>query len=300
MPLYLIISIRATLAYLSLLIMTRLMGKREISQLTFFDYVVGISIGTVAGSLAIDTTKAFTNILPALIVFGLLQILTSYLSLKSKGFRKISGGSPTVLIRNGKIIENNLLKSRLNMDELSAKLRDKNIFKLVDVEFAILETDGKVSVMKKPNKQSLTPSDLGLATVYSGIGVFIIEDGEIIEDKLRQCGLTRSWLLSKLAEQKVFDISKVMFAQVDATGKLYIDLYDTYVQNIDSSRSNKILLAKLQKIHSDLLSYSAESENENIKQLYKDSANKMKKIEIEFDTFLSNEKIKNTVLNRRK
>lgn len=105
MPIYIDILIRAILAYFTLFILTRLMGKRELSQMTFFDYIVGISIGTLTGALATDTNKNFTTILPALIVFALLQIITAYLSLKSYTFRKIFEGSKTVLIKNGKILE---------------------------------------------------------------------------------------------------------------------------------------------------------------------------------------------------
>lgn len=234
MPEYIDITIRAIFAYLALFVLTRLMGKREISQLTFFDYVVGIIIGTVTGSMAVDTTKSPWAILPAVIVFATFQIISSYLSLKSDKFRKFVDGTPTVLIENGNIIEKNLNKARINSDELLSKLREKKAFALADVEFAILETDGKISVMKKPDKETVTPSDLGITTSYTGIGSLIIQEGEIKGEKLREAGLTRSWVLSKLAEKGIIDLSKVMFAQVDATGNLYVDLYDEN-QNLNNN-----------------------------------------------------------------
>lgn len=237
MPEYIDITIRAIFAYLALFVLTRLMGKREISQLTFFDYVVGIIIGTVTGSMAVDTTKSPLTILPAVIVFAAFQIISSYLSLKSDKFRKFVDGNPTVLIENGNIIEKNLNKARINSDELLSKLREKKAFALADVEFAILETDGKISVMKKPNKETVTPSDLGITTSYTGIGSLIIQEGEIKDKKLREAGLTRSWVLSKLAEKGVTDLSKVMFGQVDATGNLYVDLYDEN-QNFNNNKDN--------------------------------------------------------------
>jgi len=224
MPNYQLITLRAFMAYFALFIMTRLMGKREISQLTYFDYVVGIGIGTIAGSLAIDTSKGFLNMLPALLVFGFLQIIISFISLKSKAIRRIAEGKPTILIRKGEILEDNLAKARLNVDELLVKLREKNAFNIADVEYAILEIDGKLSVQKRPDKQPLTPSDINSPGQYTGIGTILIEEGKINEDKLMLIGLTKTWLLNKLKEQGIVDISKVMLAQVDEGGNLYVDL----------------------------------------------------------------------------
>jgi len=228
MPQYLEITFRAIFSYLTLLTLTRLMGKREVSQLTFFDYVVGITIGTLTGSMVTDTSKSFLNILPALLIFASFQIATSFFSLKSTKFRNLIDGNPTILVKNGAIIEKNLTKSRINIDELTSKLREKNVFTLADVEFAILETDGKISVMKKANKEAVTPSDLGITSKPNGLGNLIIEEGKLKVEQLRSLGITRSWIISKLGDKGVYDISKVIFAQVDQTGNLYVDLYDEY------------------------------------------------------------------------
>ncbi len=228
MPQYIEISIRAILAYITLFILTRVMGKREISQLSFFDYVVGITIGTLTGSMAVDTSKPLVSILPALLVFAAFQIIISYFSLKSTKFRKFVDGKPTILIKNGNILEKNLTKARLNSDELISKLREKKVFRLADVEFAILENDGKISVMKKSDKETVTPSDLGISPKSNGLGTIIIEEGQILEEQLHKCNLTRSWVLSNLSSQGVSDLSNVMFAQVDQAGDLYVDLYDDF------------------------------------------------------------------------
>ena len=230
MPTYLDILTRAILAYFTLFALTRLMGKREISQMTFFDYIVGITIGTLTGALITDTNKNFTTILPALIVFTLFQIITAYLSLKNRTFRKIFDGSKTILVKNGKILEKNMLKSRLNIDELNTRLRQKNVFKLADVEFAYLEPDGKISVMKKSNKAPITPSDINLQVKSSGIGHLVIEEGEIIENVLRQNKLTKAWLMNKLSQQGINNISDVMFGQVDDSGNLYVDRYEDTIK----------------------------------------------------------------------
>jgi len=232
MPDFLEITIRAILAYFTLLLLARLMGKREISQLTFFDYIVGISIGSITGNLITNTTLSFLTLLPAIIVFSSLQIIISYITLKSPSLRTLFKGTKTVLIENGNINEKNMRKTRINLDELTSKLREKNVFKFQDVEFAFIETDGQFSVQKKGNKQPVTPSDLNMPTEYSGYSPLLIEDGVINEQVLRNKGLTKSWLKQQLSDQGVLDINQVMLGQIDNMGNLYIDLSEEKNQQL--------------------------------------------------------------------
>jgi uncharacterized membrane protein YcaP (DUF421 family) len=225
MPTFLEITLRAVLTYLVLLLFSRLMGKREISQMTFFDYVTGITIGSIGAQLSTDRGSAWLELLPAVIVFSLFQISLSFLSKKSPRFRRIVIGSPAVLIEKGKILEKNMAKERITLSELIEKLREKNAFNLADVETAILEVDGQISVQLKANKRTVTPLDLNIQPPSQGLPKLIIEDGNLLEESLKDVKLTKSWLLTKLAEQDIHDISKVMLAQVDTLGNLYVDLY---------------------------------------------------------------------------
>ena len=286
MPAYLQIFLRAIISYLVLLVMTRMMGKREISQMTFFDYIVGITIGSLTAVVATDIRMNWYDALPALLVFGAFQIISAFFSMKSIKFRKLVDGSSTVLIKNGKILEENLAKERLNTNELMFKLQEKNVFKLADVETAILETDGEVSVQKKSNKRSLTPSDMSISTQYDGLPRLIIEDGNIIGESLKDIKMTRSWLMSKLASQGVYDISKVMMAQVDTNGNLYIDLYEDFPNKSKPDLSKKILLAKLEKISSDLKTYELDTKNIDGKKLYKDCTISIENIISQFKLLL--------------
>lgn len=292
------ILIRAVSAYITLLILTRFMGKREISQLTFFDYTVGITLGSITASMALDTSRPFTTILPALLVFCTFQITISFISLKSKSIRKLVEGTSTMIIKDGKILESNLLKERFNIDELSGKLREKNVFSLADVEFAFLETDGKISVMKKANKQPVTPYDLKIPTEYSGIGGYVVEEGKIITQKLREYGLTTSWLMSKVGEQGIYDISKIMLAQVDNSGKLYIDLYDDN-NNINKNTSEEILLSKINKIQSDFYSYYNDTTNEDYKKLYRECSDRIKHISVKYNSYLKENKARNITIENQ-
>ena len=226
MPTFLDITLRAVLTYLVLLLFSRLMGKREISQMTFFDYVTGITIGSIGAQLTTDRDSAWLELLPAVIVFSLFQIGLSILSKKSPRLRRIVIGSPAVLIEKGKILEKNMAKERITSSELIEKLREKNAYNLADVETAILELDGQISVQLKANKRPVTPLDLNIQPPSQGLPRLIIEDGNLLNESLKDVKLTRSWLLTKLAEQGIHDISKVMLAQVDILGNLYVDLYD--------------------------------------------------------------------------
>jgi len=120
-----------------------------------------------------------------------------------------------------------MAKERINIEELQTKLRNNSVFKLADVDYAYLETDGKISVMKKANKQPVTPSDLQIEVEYTGIGHLVIEEGIIMGNVLKKNGLTKAWLEDKLNAQGIKNFKEVMYAQVDDSGKLFIDLYET-------------------------------------------------------------------------
>lgn len=220
------ITIRSMATYIVLLFLTRLMGKREVSQMTYFDYIAGITLGSIAGHMSVNRNYKWLQILPALVVFAIFHIASSALSIKSSKYRRILEDTPTVLIKNGKILEKNMLKTRVNYDELVSRLREKSAFKLSDVETAILETDGQISVQLKSDKVPLTPSDINLKTPYIGLPTVVIEDGQILADNLKSIKLTKALLMTKLAEQGVSNPSMVSLAQLDTSGKLYIDLYE--------------------------------------------------------------------------
>jgi hypothetical protein len=191
-----------------------------------------------------------------------------------------------ILIEEGKINEGNLQKERLSIEELTSKLREKNAFRLADVEYAILETDGEISVMLKPDKQPVTPSILKLQTQNSGLPVILIDDGNIIKENIKESGLTTAYLMSKLAEQGIYDVSRVMLAQYDGAGNLYIDLYEDDGISQSNGEYDQMLVAKLEKIHSDFTSYSMETQNDEAKKLYKECEIKTSSIITQFKGYM--------------
>lgn len=217
--------LRLVLAFVTLLALTRLMGRKEISQMTFFNFVSGIAIGTIGASLAIDSTLSVRNGLIALVGWSIFTIVLGFIDINSKKVREVIEGQPIILIKKGQIMENELRKVRLDVDALNALLRQKNVFSLTDVDYAIFETDGKLSVMKKEPKQPATKSDLGVQqtmTVYP-TSTEVITDGRIISSNLTKLNLDQQWLQNQLQQSGIQSISDVFYAEVQKDGSLYID-----------------------------------------------------------------------------
>ncbi|GAW93143.1 DUF421 domain-containing protein [Calderihabitans maritimus] len=216
--------LQTVLAFFAILFYARILGKQQIGQLTFFEYINGITFGGMAAVLATDIGPQRTWMhFMGLTVFAVLTFLMGYVSLQSRAARKLIAGEPTIVIHNGKVLEDNMKKMRYNVDELLMQLREKDVFNIADVEFAILEPDGNLSVLPKSHKQPLKPADLGLSTQYEGIPSEIIVDGEIIHQNLRQNNLDEKWLLAELQKQGITSLKEVALAILDTQGKLHID-----------------------------------------------------------------------------
>jgi uncharacterized membrane protein YcaP (DUF421 family) len=214
---------KSILAFSVLFILTRLMGKKQISQLTFFDYVVGICIGSIAANTALSSGSEFYKGFIAMIVFACFAILLSYITLKSFTARSLLDGTPTIIIQNGKIIEKNLKKSKFNINDLLEQLRIGNAFNIKDVEFAILETNGELSIQLKPYKQPLTTNDMNISTKYQGICINLIIDGKIISSNLNTINKDNNWLINELKKQNINSPSEVLLASLDSNNNLHID-----------------------------------------------------------------------------
>lgn len=224
MPEIVIILIRSVVAFAVLLVLTRIMGKRQISQMTFFDYVVGITIGSIAATVSADQNVKLIDGLAATVVWGGFTVLIGFFTLKSYRFRKAVQGEPTILVQNGRVLEANLKKARIDATELMENLRENQVFRLADVEFAVLETNGKLSVMKKADQEPVTRSDLGISAP-SGESRIVILDGNVMRRTLESLGYSEQWLRDKIREQGARRFKDVFLAQVDAVGNVYVDLY---------------------------------------------------------------------------
>lgn len=201
------------------------MGREQISQLTFFDYIVGITIGSIAATLTVTHQDPFIPGLLGLLLWGLLPILTGFITLKWVPARKIIEGEPIIVIQNGKIDEEAMTKQRLNYDDLLMLLRERGVFNIADVENAIYERNGQLTVQRKSQLDPITPSDLNISTSYKGLPTTIVQDGVIIENRLKEIRLSKDWLLKQIRSQyNVQNISEVSMAQLDTQGNLYVDI----------------------------------------------------------------------------
>lgn len=217
----------SVIAYILVMILTRAMGRKLMSQMTYFDFVVGIALGSTMSNLALGPNSNAYSSTTVLIVLTILAVLSGFLHVKSFKFRKLIQSEPVTVITNGKIVEENLGKNRLTLNELFMLLREKNIFNVSDVEFAMMETDGKLSVLPKSQKQPVTPSDLQIPTVYKGLTRDLVMDGQIIFENLKDANLDESWLLAQLKSQGVLNVADVFYAGLDTAGNLYVSVKKT-------------------------------------------------------------------------
>ncbi len=206
-----------------LVVVTRVIGRKLLSQSTYFDFVTAITIGTITGGYVVNKVKGGA-VLISPIILATCTMGLGFLTIKSLRIRKLVKGEPVVVIQNGKILEKNMAKARYTLDALEMQLREKGIFDLNEVEFAVLESNGKLSVQKKNYHNPVTKKDLGLDVDYKGLATEIIKDGQVLEQNLSQNNLDFSWLYNELQKQGVEDVSKVMLATLNTDGSLYLDL----------------------------------------------------------------------------
>ena len=215
--------LKAVIMYLYLLFLTKLMGQREIGKLTLFDFVIAISIGSVLGG-SLSSTSGLRGPVISIATLAVLQIVLGLISLKFPGFRRIVEEEPIILIQNGVILEKALGKTRVNLDDLLAELRIKGYFFPGQVEFAVLEPNGKISVLPKSQNRKLTPKDMQITTDYEGYPVVVIEDGNVIDENLHRNDLDSEWLIKELKQQNISSPSNVFLAILNTNGDLYISL----------------------------------------------------------------------------
>ena len=217
--------LRSTGSFFAILFLARIIGKKQLSQLTFFHYVTGITFGSIASEIAAQAETPFWDGLIALFWWGILTVFVSYLTIKFEKFRVLFDDKPSIIIQKGTIVSRNVKKARLSNDEVLMMLREQSIFSVSDVEYAVFETNGQLSVMKKPAVSSATKQDVkATITPPQYIPTQIINDGKIIIPNLLELNLTEEWLQKKLKRKNVMNVEDVYFAQVLEDGSLYVSL----------------------------------------------------------------------------
>lgn len=214
---------RSLESFVFALILLRITGRKSLSQLNYFDFFTVGMVGNLFSNYITDPTQG-REIFLAPVAIVVADVLTSRMAIKSSSARKLLEGKPVIFIEKGKIKEDNIAKMHYNLDEVLAALRYKGIYNLNEVEFAVLEVDGTISVFKKPHTSPLTSNDLNIPTQTQSLPSIIIKEGNILAESLQKNNLSQGWLANKLKEMGIHDASQVFLASLAPDGSLYVDL----------------------------------------------------------------------------
>ena len=216
----LITFIRAIILYILVLLVMRVMGKREIGQLQPFELAIAVMIADLASTPMADIgSSLFDGIVPILALL-VMHLLISTINLRSINIRKIICGKPSILVYRGKIDEKVLKKEKFTINELQERLRSNNIFSLADVEYAILETSGQITVIPKPEKRGTIPQDFGITPQYDGLSYDLIVDGKVMYENLKQLGKDERWLEKEVQQNKA-KLNDVLLMTIDGKGEIF-------------------------------------------------------------------------------
>ena len=212
--------VRTIILYILVLVVMRFMGKREIGQLQPFELAISIMIADLATLPMAEPGIPITNGVIPILGLLVMHLIISVINLKSLRMREIVCGKPSILIYRGRIQEENMKKERFTINELEERLRGENVFDIGDVEYAILETSGQISVIQKPNRRTAIPEDFGINPPYEGISYDLVVDGKIMKQNLEKLGKDYNWLL-KQVEQFGINPEDALIATIDGKGNFF-------------------------------------------------------------------------------
>lgn len=220
------IIIKTTFTFFILLVLTRLLGKKQMSQMTFFHYVTGITIGSISANIISNNNKSILDPFIGLVFWCILTALLAYITLKSTKLKLLIDGQPTILIKDGILQKKSFEITKISIEDLIMMLREQDIFSILEVDYAILEPNGKLSVLKKQPHLYLTKSDMRIPTQnFKYFPTQIIIDGKIIYRNLNDLGLNVEWLENQLMSQQIDNVNQVFYAEIQTNGALYIAKY---------------------------------------------------------------------------
>lgn len=219
---YVNILYQSMLSVITLFLLTKLMGYKQISQLTMFDYIIGITIGSIAAEMAIDLEGNYLKPLCAMVVYAVVVIILSIAAQKSIPIRRFINGKAIMIYQNGTIYNENLRKAKMNVDEFLVECRVNGYFDLSQIESAVLEPNGKISFLPVSEERPATPKDLGIKPVQEQIFANVIVDGQILEYNLRHAGKDTNWLQQQLDGQNIKNVADVFLATCDKDGNFHV------------------------------------------------------------------------------
>ena len=217
-----VVMFRTLILFALVIVAMRIMGKRQIGQLQPYELVVLIIVSALAAIPMEDIAIPLFNSIIPIILLVVFQVVTSYVAQRSEKVRSLVCGRPSIIIQNGKIIETKLREMHLNINDLLEQLRICGYHNINDVEFAIFETNGDLSVIPKSQYRPLQPRDLEIETQYEGVPLPLVVDGNINFENLGKTGLDLLWLQNEMKKQGINDLPEIHFASLDTEGQLYV------------------------------------------------------------------------------
>ena len=222
--------IRSIAAIVLMLLLTRFVGRHMISQMTNYHFIAAITIGSIIGNMVFNININFYHFILSFIIFSSIILLLTILAVKSQRLNRLISGNPTTIIKDGKILEHNMKKIKYTFDMLKQGLRQNGVFNIEEVKYAVLEPNGKLSIMKKPEVQPINKSDLAISPVDSfPVPIELIIEGKIMSDNLKKHNLSHDWLEKEIIK-KCATLSDISYGVMGTNGHLY---FDFYVDNIE-------------------------------------------------------------------
>ncbi len=206
------ICLTSALSIFELFFLTEIMGKRQVSQLSLFDYINGITIGSIAADMAFSPLNEFWKPAVAIVIYGVFAIVCSVLSNKFIGFRRFFVGKALVLMDNGTIYRENLKKTKLDLNEFLTQCRIGGYFNIDNLQTVIMEPNGRLSFLPKSEIRPVNPQDMGMQPKKETAPTVVVSDGEILRDNLGSCGKDESWLRKKLKNGNFPPVGKIFLA----------------------------------------------------------------------------------------
>lgn len=284
MSTWLIILFKSIILFFIAIVIAKYMKRKTLSRSTPFDLISYSVIAIIISLMSLNLISNFYFGLVALAVWVFMPLILDYAEMKSKTVYNILHGKERVLIKNGKIMEDNLSKERITGQEFLQQMRSKNAFNLADVEFALMESNGDINISLKADKTPITSYDLGKKIGAKAEPQAVILDGNILNEGLTNAGLNQGWLTTQLEMQGV-SVENVFLGQVDSSGDLYLDLYDDMIQ-VPKAQVKEMLYASIEKSISDLISFSLDTDNLEAKKMYSDNAKKLEKVIKKLEPYL--------------
>lgn len=222
---------RTFLSALTLFLLAKAMGRKQIGELNTFDYIIGITIGSIASEMTVNSDVSLINCIVAMAVLSLIGILISYATTKSMFLRRFFTGCPIILIENGKIIEKGLNKARFDINDLLQECRINGYFDISEIAYAVMEANGRISFLLKSKYTPVTLSDMKIKASKKGLCVNLIIDGNIMMEHLKNINKDSAWLLTRLENMGYSDYSNILLASCDTKERITVYLKSVPLTN---------------------------------------------------------------------